>query len=371
MNAEAMSSHSFRAASRGARQLPEPVAESQIAGSGRPSVAEHTARSSGDWVLLGESAAVRQLRSQVQRIAPYFRTALIRGESGSGRQAVAQALHARSPGAAGQFVVRDARALAEAVDRGRGGQRCFDGSPQATLERARGGTLHLTRVGELSFSQQAALFRFLRGCEERLARPETGSRIAPLSDRHQAEPGRETIRILAATDRDLRTLAAIGQFRQDLYARLSAVEICIPPLRERIEDVGVLAEWLVWRICEETGQGAKIFAEPALQQLQQREWPENLRELERVVARATALAEGRMIEARHLLVLVEAGRNAEAGSPVARIERLQDVVERHVLEVLTRCEGNKLRAAELLGISRSTLYRMLGSRAGPGKVLPE
>jgi DNA-binding NtrC family response regulator len=369
MKTTAMSSHH----STGAGRFQEPVAKSL----GRDLPSEVSAAlDRSDWVLLGESVAVRRLRSQVQRIAPHFRTALIRGESGAGKQAVAQAIHTRSPGAAGQFVVRDARALAEAVER-IPGYRPTDASAESVLQGWRGGTLHLTRVGELSFSQQAALIRFLRGCEERHGEmPEIGRKGTAAGDPRrttQREPDtrRNTTRILATTDRDLRTLAAIGQFRQDLYARLSAVEIFVPPLRQRAEDVSVLAEWLLRGLCEKTGQPNKFLAESTAIQLQERPWPENLRELERVVARAAALAEGETIEPRHLLVLVEAGRSARTRSSAGRIERLQEVIERHVLEVLTQCEGNKLRTAEVLGISRSTLYRMLGARAESGKVLPE
>jgi DNA-binding NtrC family response regulator len=369
MKATAMSSHH----STGVGRLREPVAEPQSRNLPREVPA---ALDRSDWVLLGESAAVRQLRSQVHRIAPYVRTVLIRGESGVGKQAVAQAIHARSPGAAGQFVVRDARALAEVVERSPG-SRAADASAESVLQGARGGTLHLTRVGELSFSQQAALFSFLRSCEEHLGSGvEAGRKDAADGDPRRAttrelDTRRNTTRILVATDRDLRTLAAIGQFRQDLYARLSAVEIFVPPLRQRAEDVRVLAEWLLRQLCEKTGQPNKALAESTARQLQERPWPENLRELERVVARAAALADGGTIEPRHLLALVEAGRGARTGSSTGRIERLQQVVERHVLEVLTRCDGNKLRAAELLGISRSTLYRMLGARAESGRVLSE
>jgi len=310
-----------------------------------------TAPDRSDWALLGESVAVRRLRSQIQRIAPYFRTALIRGEAGSGKQAVARAIHALSPGGKGQFVVADAVGLADVVDCG---EPCGRSSPLAAagLESARGGTVYLKRVGVLSFRQQAALFRFVRGCEER-----RGAAFAT--------------RILASSDRDLRTLAAIGQFRQDLCARLSAVELQVPPLRQRMDDIPVLAELLLRRLADETVQSVKVLAELTLAQLRERRWPENLRELERVVTQAAALTENGSIEPRHLLTLVE-GESAKPGAaPPVRLERLHDVIERHVLEVLTRCGGNKLRAAELLGISRSTLYRMLGAKPASMHALME
>ena len=307
-------------------------------------------RAADDSILLGESVAVRRLRSQIQRIAPYFRTALIRGEVGSGKQEVARALHAHSPGAEGPFVVANAGELAASL-----------------LESARGGTLYLGGVGELSFGLQEVLFRFLRTCDEQRAVTPVIEPRFPARDlgigRRDRDARRRDTRILASSDRDLRTLSAIGQFRQDLYARLAAVEILVPPLRQRFEDIPFLAGWLLRRLAENSGQVPKMLAGATVAQLQERAWPSNFRELERVVTQAAALAEGALIEPRHLLALVEPGF---ANVPVAqgvKMEPLHDVMMRHVVNVLTDCSGNKVRAAEVLGISRSTLYRMLGERA--------
>jgi DNA-binding NtrC family response regulator len=310
-----------------------------------------------DPVLLGDSVAIRRLRSQIQRIAPYFRTALIRGEIGAGKQLVARAIHALSPSADGPFIVSNSYTIAESFANGEISRSTTTPSAASLLESASGGTLYLDSVGELPFALQAALFRFIRACEERRTAPANAGRndfrrTPPSSlDKRLLPP-----RILASSDRDLRTLAAIGQFRQDLYARLSAVEIFVPPLRQRIEDIPILAAWLLRRLAEQHGQSPKLLAEATLIQLQGRLWPNNLREMERAISQASALAEGAIIEPRHLLALVEAPPPAP---PPIKIERLQDVIQNHVLDVLTRCGGNKLRAAELLGISRSTLYRML------------
>ncbi|MDR3746517.1 MAG: sigma 54-interacting transcriptional regulator [Acidobacteriaceae bacterium] len=296
-----------------------------------------------DSVLLGDSAAIRRLRSQIQRIAPYFRTALISGEVGSGKQLVGRALHALSPGADGPFIVANATAIAESVANAESPRSTSIPSAPALLESASGGTLYIDGVGSLPFSLQDALFRFLRLCEER--------RAILRSDNHPL-----AIQIIASSDRDLRTLSAIGQFRQDLYVRISAVEVFVPPLRQRIEDIPILSAWLLRRLANQFEQSPKLLTEATIAQLQSRLWPNNLCELERAVAQAAALAEGAIIEPRHLLALAEP---AAAPLPTARIERLQDIIQHHVLDVLTRCGGNKLRAAELLGISRSTLYRML------------
>jgi DNA-binding NtrC family response regulator len=306
--------------------------------------------------LLGDSAAIRQLRSQIQRVAPHLRTALIRGEAGTRKQFVARAIHTYSSDAEGPFVVCDASALAESIAGISRSTAPHTAAAGPLLESAHGGTLYLGGTGILSPANQSTLFHFIRSCEERRATSAQSSTLR--------RPG---TRILAASDRDLRTLAAAGQFRQDLYARLSVVEIFVPPLRQRTEDIPILAAWLLRSVSERTGQPCKMLAESTLAQLQARAWPNNLRELDHVLAQAASLAEGDIIEPRHLLALVEPACTGSATPFAATVQRLDDVIQQHVVEVLTRCSGNKLRAAELLGISRSTLYRMLeaGSSTSP------
>ena len=333
----------------------QPISKSQNQDAAGSALASLTRSIQRNPVLLGDSVAIRRLRSQIQRIAPYFRTALVRGETGSGKQLVARAIHDLSTGANGPFIVANASALAESIAKGDLARASSSPSAAFLLASANGGTLYLDSVGELPFTLQAALFRFIRACEERRSVAPPASR----NDFRRTEPERINTRILASTDRDLRVLASIGQFRQDLYARLSAVEILVPPLRQRIEDIPTLVAWLLHRIAGETGQVPKLLAKSTLAQLQERLWPNNLRELERVVAQAAALAEGTVVEPRHLLALVEPANASPGSQPAIHIERLHDVIQQHVLAVLTRCGGNKLRAAEMLGISRSTLYRML------------
>jgi DNA-binding NtrC family response regulator len=342
------------------RALRQAIPESQAGALQAGALAPVYVPRAPDWIVLGKSLAVRQLRSQIQRIAPYFRIALIRGEAGSGKQLVARHLHALSSHADGPFVVAQAETLAECASRREPMGRTSLAGVASVLESARGGTLYIEGVGELSFGQQAAMFRLLRAID---------GRRGPLHASHKnfgrSGTARNDLRILAASERDIRTLCAVGQFRQDLYAHLAGVEIFVPALRQRVEDISELAGWMLRQFAEQTGQGQKLLAESAIAQLQDSPWPANLRGLARAVTHAATLAEGPIIEPRHLMALVESASGNVTAAPAVRLERLQDVVQQHVLEVLTRCGGNKLRAAELLGISRSTLYRMLDSSLKP------
>lgn len=304
-------------------------------------------------ILLGQSLAVCRLRSQAQRIAPYFRKALVRGEGGSGKRLVAQALHEMSP-AAGPFVVCGAASLAEALAHS-------SSAPEVSslLDSARGGTLFVQEISNVPYGLQAGLQRFLR---------EQGGGLSVAYEQPRTAPppaGLRGVRIIASSVRDLRMMSSVGQFRPDLYAQLSAVELCAPALRQRTDDLPMLAEWVLGRVSRRTGLPQKVLSDEAVSELGTRPWANNLRELETVVTHAAALAEGSVIQLRHLApsakIAVKATPEQTAKN---RAERLQDVIHEHVVQVLTRCGGNKLRAAEVLGISRSTLYRMLD--AGPG-----
>jgi len=273
--------------------------------------------------LAGESAAMHRVRSQLERIAPHVRTALITGETGTGKEQVARMLHARGPGADGPFIIWEAEPLTKMLietDKG-----------SAILLEAHGGTLFLAKMGTVPLTQQPALLRMLQLQEQRT---------------HRCD-----VRIVTSSDRDLRTLTMTGQFREDLYRRIGTVEIGLAPLRRRQEDIAEVAETLLRRA------GGRGISAEAVVRLEQHTWPRNVRELREVLDRALELAGNAVVDARHLR-LPERHEDAEPN-----LEPLQDVVRRHVLEVLTRCSGNKLRASEVLGISRSTLYRMLDACA--------
>lgn len=297
--------------------------------------------------LLGDEAGLRHIRSQVERIGPHFRLALLTGESGSGKKQVARSLHLASPGADGPFVVADAVRLENALIAGAESQTAVSPAPSDLddlLESSRGGTLFLDEIATLSLAGQAALLSLL--------------------DRQARTRGLRDTRIIASTGRSLRAMAASAAFRQDLLYRISTVEIAVPSLRERKADIPGLTQRFLQTFSQLNGKSVQGLSRDALDRLCRHEWPGNVRELENTIRGAVSKCDGASLELRHLPSLEKpAPVGFELRPTAARSVRLQDVVEEHVLEILRRCDGNKLRAAELLGISRSTLYRMLDSVA--------
>ena len=299
-------------------------------------------------ILLGDETGLRHIRSQVERIGPHFRLALISGEIGAGKEQVARCLHLASPGAEGPFVVVRTEDLENASIAGAGGLTATISELDDLLESSRGGTLFLDEIANLSLAGQDALLQLL--------------------DRQARSRGLRDGRIIAGTVRSLRTMAASGAFRQDLLYRISTVEITVPSLRERKADIPGLAHRFLERFSKLYGKSVQSLSRDALDMLCRQEWPGNVRELENLIRNAVTQCDGSRLDASHLRSLPGALPGAtEFQSASPRSVRLQDVVEGHVLEILRRCDGNKLRAAELLGISRSTLYRMLDSVAAAAR----
>lgn len=252
-----------------------------------------------DWMLTGTSAPAGRLRLQVDRVAPHFRTATVVGEQGCLKVELARALHARSP-------LRNERFLVCRAGEFRPG----------LLERSDRVTVYMACAGELQEAQQTALLFWLRQARRAETRLIFGTEVSP------------------------RGLAVAGRLHPELSKLVAAVEIRLTPLRERVEDLPALLEHLEIDL-------------DAMHRMQRHGWPGNLRELQEVVAGAVTRAGGGSIGTEHL----PAFDNTPA--PQEQTLRLEVVLRRHVLSVLEGCAGNKLRAAELLGISRSTLYRML------------
>jgi DNA-binding NtrC family response regulator len=313
-----------------------------------PSKEKREREQEGEGELVGSSAAMRRLRLQVHRIGPHFRTVLVRGEAGTGKALVAKALHRASHCANGPFVARPAARVEGGPEGARGEGHASSDTLGSLIKMAQLGTLFLDEIGEMPPQVQAGLLRVLKRNEHLQSHADT--------------PQRQELRVIASTSKDLRCLVAAGHLRQDLYQRLAMVEITLPPLRERLEDIGELARYLLHRLVVRDEHGAPAITDEVMERLRGHSWPGNVRELEEVLRSAVLRSERGVVEQHHLpefAVTSMASHNGDSGASV----RLEDVVEQHVLRVLKDCRGNKLRAAEMLGISRSTLYRMLEAGA--------
>jgi DNA-binding NtrC family response regulator len=301
---------------------------------------------------VGRSEAMLHVFKTAARVAASGATVLILGESGTGKELVARAIHAASPRAAAQFVPVDCGAIAEGVLESelfghvRGAFTGAQAARRGLFEEAGGGTIFLDEIGDVGPGLQA---RLLRALQEGTIRRVGANDAIPVD-----------VRVVAATNKDLEAAVKAGRFREDLYYRLNVVTLRIPPLRERREDVPLLAEHFAAK--HGRGEAAAISPE-ARELLQAYDWPGNVRELENVVARALALNPSGVVVPADLPDRIRGGSAEPArGLPLPPGFRptLDDLSRRYAALVLAECGGNKTRAAELLGIDRKTLYRILG-----------
>jgi DNA-binding NtrC family response regulator len=298
--------------------------------------------------VVGRSEAMLHVYKTAARVAASQATVLIEGESGTGKELVARAIHAASPRAAAPFVAVDCGAIAEGVleselfGHARGAFTGAQGARRGLIEEAHGGTLFLDEIGGVGPALQARLLRALQEGEIR----RVGANEAVAVD----------VRVLAATNRDLAAAVKEGRFREDLFYRLNVVTIRIPPLRERREDVPLLADHFVAKYGRDRG----AITPAARDLLVAYDWPGNVRELENVIERALALNAGGVIVPEDLPDRIRGAAPAAIPGPGSS-ERptLADVERRYAALVLAEAGGNKTRAAEVLGIDRKTLYRIL------------
>jgi len=300
--------------------------------------APRTPPSAGDEPIAGESAAVRALREELARAAPTSATVLVTGETGTGKELVARALHALSPRARGPFVAVNCAAFVESLLEAElfGHEKgAFTGADRARpgrFEQAHGGTLFLDEVGELAEGLQAKLLRVLETREfHRLG---------------ATKPTRVDVRIVAASNRDLHA----GGFREDLYYRLSVVTIRCPPLRDREGDVRLLAQRFL--------AGRKRFSEEAMRLLEAYAWPGNVRELRNVCERCAVMAPGETIGTEDLPLEVRIGRTP-GSVETAEVKTLREMEREMVVRALAKTAGNRTQAAKLLGISYPTLKKKI------------
>ncbi len=303
--------------------------------------------------LVGRSPQIVEVYKLVARVAGFDTTVLIQGETGTGKELVARAIHYASPRADRPFVVVDCASLPETLFESelfgheRGAFTGAQSTRRGLLETAAGGTCFLDEVGELSSVLQAKLLRVL---QDRTIRRVGGNELIPVD-----------VRVIAATNRDLRKLVGEAAFREDFYYRLNAVTIAIPPLRDRSEDIPLLAQHFLGKYAGAGGRRVTGFAQETLALLSSYGWPGNVRELEHTIERAVALASSEVLFPADLPSEVGVVRREPPRLPAARMT-LDEVKRWYVAKVLEEVEGNKLRAAEILGIDRRTLYRILGRR---------
>ena len=301
--------------------------------------------------LVGHSAAMRRLIRTIEGLRRSESHVLIQGESGTGKELVARATHALSPRAQGPFVPVDCGALPESVIESElfGNERgAFTGAQGARglFRMAEGGTLFLDEVGEIPLAVQAKLLRALQYKE---VRPVGGGQPIPVD-----------LRIIAATHRDLAAMVEMSRFRMDLYYRLNVVRVEIPPLRERPEDIPLLAQHFLrkhQRRDSDRGTAPQI-EDRALAALVDHDWPGNVRELENAIESALVFARGGVLRAPDIPLV--RGRRARTAAPPAALPLSLDAYERSALErALREAGGNATEAARRLGIGRSTFYRKL------------
>ena len=311
--------------------------------------------------IVGSSPSMQALTTLIRRVADGDATVLIRGESGTGKDLVARAIHASSPRAEQPFVGVNCAAIpanlleSELFGHVRGAFTSAHRDRSGLFSRAGGGTLFLDEIGEMPLPVQSKLLRVL---QERVARPVGDDQERPFD-----------ARLVCATNRDLEAEVAAGHFRQDLFYRINVVAIDVPPLRARAEDILPLAEYFLGAIASRTGKAVTGLAPDAARRLLDYDWPGNVRELENCIERAVALARGSHIagddlpERIRLHVPQRISGPADAAAPLTTLAEMED---RYIRQVLTAASGNKTLAARILGISRRSLYRRLADGSGAG-----
>jgi two-component system nitrogen regulation response regulator NtrX len=306
--------------------------------------------------MVGESYALRQLREQVAMAAPTNGRVLIYGENGTGKELVARTIHALSRRRGAAFVEVNCAAIPEELIESelfghvRGAFTGAVADRRGKFEAADGGTIFLDEIGDMSLKTQAKVLRVLQ--EQTMEAVGGTARI------------RVDARVLAATNKDLQTEIRSGTFREDLYFRLNVIPIFVPPLRERREDIPLLADHFMAEFAREYGRRAKTFDSAALAAMQRYSWPGNVRELRNVIERLMIMVPGDAITASDLGFLDQVGSAPSdvsvPGAVRLTLHEARDRFEKDlILRTLAEQQGNMSRTAEVLGVERSNLYRKL------------
>jgi DNA-binding NtrC family response regulator len=310
--------------------------------------------------IIGKSPAMLEVYKTVARVASTRSTVLILGESGTGKELIARAIHEHSPRASHRFVAVDCGALTETILESelfghvRGAFTGAISDKKGVFEEAQGGTCFLDEIGGISPNMQARLLRVLQEHEIRRVGAKDWVKV--------------DVRVVAATNHNLAEAVSGGEFRQDLYYRLNVVAIRLPPLRERVEDVPLLARHFLQHYTQESGKSITAVSDKAMELLCAHSWPGNIRELENAIEQAVALSYQPVLTREDLPGAVRdhtgAAKSFENDSASEQflfpdMPTLEEVKKRYVLHVLKRNQGNVSRSARILNIDRRSLYRML------------
>jgi transcriptional regulator with GAF, ATPase, and Fis domain len=317
------------------------------------SVAEFESSEPADGIV-GHSPVLHDVLQRVRRVAPTDMPVLITGETGTGKELLARAIHHHSRRAARHLVsvnlaaVPDTLAAAELFGHERGAFTGADRMRLGRFESADRGTLFLDEIGELRADQQVMLLRVLQDGEVERLGASTARRV--------------DVRLIAATNRDLAADARDGRFREDLFYRLSAFPVRLPPLRERPEDIPLLAEYFLQRVAPRLGRHFSGVDPDSMHRLQQYRWPGNIRQLQNVIEQSAVLCDADELEVPETAI-GESGSGASGSSGevdmFAGHPTLEEVKKRYISHLLTSTHGNIVRAAAILDVDRRSLYRMM------------
>jgi len=308
--------------------------------------------------IVSRSPLMLDIFAKIRRVGPHFKTVLVTGATGTGKELVARALHSLSSAPLGRFVACNCSALVESlIETELFGyvKGAFTGAIQdrpGLFESADGGVLFLDEIGDLSLGAQAKILRVLQDHYVR----RVGSTVSRNVD----------VRVIAATNRDLRKMVREGQFREDLYYRLAVVEIALPSLANRREDIPLLQRYFVERFAAEYKKPIAGLTRRAQGLLTTYPWPGNVRELENVLENTCMMVDTPFIDTNDL---PERLRTPFTGDSILDegLLSLDEVQRRHIIRVLERVGGNKARAAEILGLARATIYQLLSRMKLEGK----